>query len=347
MRLPPYHTEVVLAHANLASTSIARDGARVVGRPEWLAVRPDLEPVWHAADAAFPVRVTRSFAQRIDPSNPRDPLALQVLPDPRELIEDQEDLDDPVGDAAMSPVPWVVRKHADRVLLLLTKRCHLYCRYCFRRNHRPGEAEDPTADELETALRYIEAAAPEEVILSGGDPLAVRDQRLFSVIDRVRAVSPVVRIHTRAPVTEPSRVTDALVRGLRERAPIWLIIHCNHVNELSTSVDEALARLVDAGVPVLNQAVLLRGVNDDADTLADLSQSLVRRRVFPYYLHHTDHARGNAYLRVSRERGAELYRQLQQRVSGISLPRYVVDPPSGTGKVDAAPLDRVERPPAR
>lgn len=314
----------------------------VVGRPEVLRERPDLAAVWQQADAAFPVRVTRSFWNRIDRSDPNDPLALQVLPDARELDVHPEDLDDPVGDAACSPVPWVVHKYQGRVLLLLTKRCHLYCRYCFRRNHRPSEREDPAPEELAAAIDYIRKVRPSELILSGGDPLAVRDSVLFETLDRVRDVVPVVRIHTRAPITRPDRVTDALVAGLRERAPVWVIVHCNHLRELSPEVDAALSRLVDGGIPVLNQSVLLKGVNDRVEVLAELCEGLVRRRVFPYYLHLTDRARGNAHLRVDADAAAVLWRGLQRRVSGLALPRLVVDPPEGTGKVDVLDPDRLE-----
>lgn len=318
------------------------DGARpgagpVVGRPEILRARPDLEDVWGPADAAFPVRVTRSFWERIDPTDPADPLALQVLPDPRELTPDPADRDDPVGDAACSPLPWVVHKYPDRVLLLVTKRCHLYCRYCFRRNHRPGDREDPAPEEWEAALRYAEGSGAREVILSGGDPLAVRDAHLLATLDRLRPHVPTIRIHTRAPITRPDRVTPALVEGLAARKPVWVVVHCNHPRELSPAVDEALARLIDAGVPVLNQAVLLRGVNDRADVLVELFEGLVQRRVFPYYLHHTDHAAGNAHLRVTMEEGRLLVAAVRRRVSGVAMPRYVVDPPEGTGKVDVAP----------
>jgi len=308
--------------------------SRVVGRAELIAARSDLDEHYSEADAAFPVRVTRSFWQRIDPDDPLDPLALQVLPDPRELIADQSDLDDPVGDELKSPVLWVVHKHPDRVLLLLTKRCHLYCRYCFRRNHRPGEAEDPTPDAWERALEYAESSGAEEVILSGGDPLGVNDRRLLQTIDRLAAHIPVIRIHIRAPITAPWRITDDLVRELRARNPVWMVVHANHPRELSADVDEALAKLVDAGIPVLNQAVLLRGVNDNAAVLAELCQQLVRRRVFPYYLHHPDAAAGNAYLRLTQEQGLRLHQELSTLVSGIALPRYVVDPPDGSGKRD-------------
>jgi lysine 2,3-aminomutase len=312
----------------------------MVRRAEVLAARPDLDRVWDDADRAFPIRVTRSFWDRITPADPNDPLALQVLPDPRELVPRGDDLRDPVGDAAQSPVPWVVRKYPDRVLLLLTKRCHLYCRYCFRRDHQPGEAEDPTPEEWARAVDWVRGQRPREVILSGGDPLAVKLERLLETIDALRSSVRVVRIHTRAPITFPEVVTDALVDGLRARGPVWVVVHCNHPRELAPDVDRGLARLVDAGIPVLNQAVLLRGVNDDPDVLAELMNALVDRRVHPYYLHVTDRARGNAHLRVELARAVELYDALKLRTGGTAMPRLVLDPPDGSGKVDATRLLR-------
>lgn len=314
------------------------DAGPVVGRPEVLQARPDLARVWEAADRLFPVRVTRSWWSRMDPSDPMDPLARQALPSREELIADADDQDDPVGEKALTPVPWVVQKHPDRALLLLTKRCHLYCRYCFRRTHDPGEAEEPSAAERDDALRWLAASGVREVILSGGDPLAVRDQVLLDTIDRVRAVPSVrwIRIHTRAPVTRPDRITDGLVAALAARGPVWVVIHANHPRELSPEVDDALARLVDAGVPVLNQAVLLRGVNDDAQVLAALFEGLASRRVKPYYLHHTDAVTGNAAFRVHPSVGLALMEDVRTRISGLAMPRYVVDPPDGSGKTDVA-----------
>ncbi len=310
----------------------------VVGRPEALRRLQRLSAsLWEAADRAFPVRIPRSWFDAIDPDEPSDPLALQALPDARELDGDPGDLPDPVGDAARSPAPWVVCKHRDRVLLLLTKRCHLYCRYCFRRNHRPGEAQDPDPEEWERALSWCERSGARELILSGGDPLAVRDGRLLEVIDRLRPRIPVVRIHTRAPITAPERVTPALVAALAARQPVWLVVHANHPRELTAAARAALGRLVDAGVPVLNQSVLLRGVNDDVDTLAALSEALVSLRVFPYYLHHPDRASGNAHFRLGLEEGLALHRALARRVSGIALPGYVIDLPDGSGKI---PVER-------
>jgi len=308
----------------------------VVGRPEATRRFPWLdEAVWAAADADFPVRVPRAWLEGV--MAPEDPLGRQALPDPQELTPDPGDRGDPVGDAARSPVPWVVQKHPDRVLLLLTKRCHLYCRFCFRRNHRPGEALNPTPDELDAAIRWAALSGAREVILSGGDPLAVKDSQLFAVIDRLRPHVPTTRLHTRAPITAPERVTPALVEGLAARGPLWVLVHANHPRELTPAVRAALGRLVDAGLPVLNQSVLLAGVNDDVDTLAALCEALVQLRVFPYYLHHPDHAAGNAHFRLSLRRGAALHRALARRVSGVALPAYVLDLPDGRGKV---PVER-------
>lgn len=307
----------------------------MVQRSDVVRSRPDLDAAWDAADALFPVRITRSFWDRIDPSDPEDPLAAQVLPDPRELEPDPDDLNDPVGDAARSPVPWIVHKYRDRVLWMLTKRCHLYCRYCFRREHAPGEASDPSPEEWAAAAAYVRSSGAREVILSGGDPLAVPVPRLVEAIGAVRDCVQTVRIHTRAPITFPEAVSDALIAALRAASPVWVVVHCNHPRELAPDVDDALARLVDAGIPVLNQAVLLRGVNDDADVLADLFAGLLRRRVMPYYLHVTDRVRGNAHRRVDVAQAVEIHRALRARVGGTALPRLVIDPPDGSGKVDA------------
>lgn len=327
--------------------AVAREGSAVVGRPEVLRRHPGLAAIWDAADALFPIRVTRSWWARMAEEGADGPLARQVLPGPDELVPHPGDRADPVGDDARSPVPWVVHKHPDRVLLLLTKRCHVYCRYCFRRTFEPGTAdpgdglgEDPSPEAWARALAYATTCGAREAILSGGDPLACRDDHLWTTIDRLRTGGVRrIRVHTRAPITHPRRVTDALVAGLRARRPAWVVVHANHPRELSPDVDAALARLVDAGLPVLNQAVLLRGVNDDVDTLAALGEALVDRGIKPYYLHHTDAAVGNAAFRVTAAEGLALHRALQRRVSGLAVPRYVVDPPDGSGKVDVALRD--------
>lgn len=303
----------------------------IVGRPEAERRFPWLRGVdWTAIAERFPVRLPRGYLG--DATDPADPRLLTALPAPEELITDPGDVPDPVGEQGRSPLPWVVRKHPDRVLLLLTKRCHLYCRYCFRRDHQPGEGEDPSEAEWNAMLEYARGSGAREAILSGGDPLAIPDARLFAAIDAIRPDVPVIRVHTRAPITAPERVTSRLVAGLRARAPVWVLVHTNHPMELTGPVAAALGRLVDAGVPVLNQAVLLRGVNDDVETLVELSQRLVELRVYPYYLHHPDAAPGNAAFRVSEAEGLALVEGLRTRVSGVALPQYVVDPPDGSGK---------------
>ena len=328
MSAPDYHVEMEPPAPNVHGPYVGRLEARA----RW----PQLADVpWAEVDARFPVRLPRDYVAGAEELS--DPRLRTALPDARELLADPGDVPDPVGDAARSPLPWVVRKHDDRVLLLLTKRCHLYCRYCFRRDHDPGEGarQDPTPAEWEAMIAYARDSGAREAILSGGDPLAVSDAKLLGLIDALRPAVPVVRIHTRAPITFPRRVTDALVAGLRARAPVWVLVHANHASELTPPVREALARLVDAGLPVLNQAVLLAGVNDDVDALARLCEELVALRVFPYYLPHVDPVPGNAHFRVDPARGRALHDALARRVSGLALPRYVVDPADGRGKIDA------------
>jgi lysine 2,3-aminomutase len=306
---------------------------RLVGRAEALSRFEGLDAaLWSAADRLFPVRLTRSWAERVRRAD--DALGRQVFPHPAELAAAPGDVPDPVGEAGLRPRPFLVQKHADRVLLLVTRHCHLYCRYCFRRDQHDGR--DPSESELDEALDWARQSGARELILSGGDPLTLPDSRLFAILDAARPALPVVRIHSRAPITAPDRVTPALVAGLRARAPVWMLVHCNHPDELSPPVLEALGRMVDAGLPVLNQAVLLRGVNDDVDVLVALSDALLRARVFPYYLHHTDPVPGNAAFRVDLEAGLRIYEALRGRLSGIGLPRYVIDPPDGSGKQDVA-----------
>ena len=306
----------------------------VLGRSELLRRFPGLPAkLVEKADALFPVRVTRSWAARMT-ERADDPLAAQVLPDPAELQPAEGDVADPVGEAGRRPAPYVVQKHGDRVLLQVTRRCHLYCRYCFRRDQH--DTPEPSGHDLDRAISFARASGAHEAILSGGDPLTLSDRRLFGVIDALRPSIPVIRVHSRAPITAPYRVTEALADGLSRRRPVWMVVHCNHPDELSADVRGALERLRAAGVPLLNQSVLLRGVNDDPDVLARLSDALVELQVFPYYLHHTDPVPGNARFRVSVEEGLQIHAALGRRVSGIGLPRYVIDPPDGSGKLDVA-----------
>ena len=306
-----------------------------MGHKELLQLFPALtRTLISRANALFPVQVTRSFFQRATLVDINDPLLRQVLPHPSEVSSSEGDISDPVGDRLMSPIPWVVQKHNDRVLLLLTKRCHLYCRYCFRRDHDPGDGMDPTSEEMEAAIRFCEASSAREVILSGGDPLCLRTERLLYIIDRLQGAQKRVRIHTRAPITAPDQVRPELIEGLAQRRPIWLVVHANHAQELDGEVSVLLRELTGAGIPVLNQSVLLAGVNDEVETLATLCVRLTGLGVKPYYLHLTDPVPGNALFRVGPEAAIALHHELSMRVSGLELPRLVVDLPDGSGKMD-------------
>ncbi len=288
--------------------------------------------LWRRLETVFPVRVTRSWADRV--ADVDGPLGRQAFPTEVELEAFPDDVDDPVGEERRMPHPLVVQKHPDRLLLLVTRRCHLHCRYCFRRD-LDGDP-DPDTREVDSALAYAKSSGVREVILSGGDPLTLRTERLETILSALRPEVVQLRIHTRAPITFPERVDEALVAMLKRHAPLWVVVHANHPDELSADVEQALGRLVDAGIPVLNQSVLLRGVNDNADVLAALSERLLELRVKPYYLHHPDKVVGGAAFRVSIEEGLAVHRALRARVSGLGLPVYVIDPPDGTGKVSVA-----------
>lgn len=292
------------------------------------------------AITAFNAAVPPGLADRIDARDPDDPIARQFVPDPAELAIDAADLADPIGDASHSPVRGIVHRYPDRVLLLPQMACPAYCRYCFRRATvgPDGGALDERA--LETALAYIEAhAGLSEVILSGGEPLMLSDRRLARILGRLARMPHLgwLRIHTRMPIVDPARITRGLIAALGADIPVYVVIHCNHAGELSPEVCAAIRLLADAGIPLLAQTVLLKGVNDDDDTLATLMRLLVRNRVRPYYLHHPDLARGTAHFRVSIEHGQRLVRALRGRLSGLCQPTYVLDIPGGHGKVPIGP----------
>ncbi len=276
---------------------------------------------------------------RRDPAN--DPVARQFVPDLRELNVAPGEIADPIGDEARSPLKGIVHRYPDRVLLKPLHACPVYCRFCFRREKVGPGAEALNDAELEAALGYIRER-PEiwEVILTGGDPLMMAPRRLAALIEGLDAIAhvAVVRVHSRVPIVEPSRITDELVQALRHRrAALWLAVHCNHPHELTVASRAALALLAEAGLPLIGQTVLLSGINDDVDTLDRLMRDLVSCRVKPYYLHHPDLVRGTGHFRVSIERGQELVKALRGRLSGLAQPTYVLDVPGGHGKVPIGP----------
>jgi lysine 2,3-aminomutase len=288
----------------------------------------------------YAVAITPALLDLIDTGDARDPIALQFVPDERELECRDEENADPIGDDAHTPVPGVVHRYPDRVLLKIVNACAVYCRFCFRREMvGPGRGA-LTGKALAAALDYI-ARTPQiwEVILTGGDPLLLPSRRLKDVITRLTAIEhvKVVRLHTRIPVVAPERVTPALLRALRTSKATFMILHANHARELTEEARAACARVIDAGIPMLAQSVLLRGINDDADALGALMRALVECRIKPYYLHHADLAPGTAHLRTSIAEGQALLRALHGRYSGLCQPHYVLDIPGGHGKSPIGP----------
>lgn len=291
----------------------------------------------------YAVAVTPQVARLIETGAADDPIARQYLPDTRELARTPEERDDPIGDDARSPLPGLVHRYPDRVLLMPTTACPVYCRFCFRRERVGHGATTMSAGEIDQALAYI-SARPEirEAILTGGDPMILSPRRLGNLLRRIAAIETVevLRIHSRVPVADPDRIDGPLVAALRQRVPVYVAIHCNHPREIDREAARAIAALVDAGVPLLGQTVLLKGVNDDPDTLEALFRALVRHCVRPYYLHHPDLAPGTAHFRLSIGEGQALMRALRGRISGLCQPTYVIDIPGGYGKVPIGPSFR-------
>ena len=295
----------------------------------------------------YAVAVSPAIRALIDPADPADPIARQFLPDIAELTVTAEELADPIADETHSPVKGIVHRHADRVLLKAVSSCPVYCRFCFRREMvGPGKANALSPSDMAAALAYIQSH-PEiwEVILTGGDPFILSPRRIGQITSALAATGHVkiVRWHTRVPVVEPEWVTDELVAALNAPGVTsWVAIHANHPRELSGAARRAVSRLAAAGVPLVSQTVLLKGVNDSVETLADLMRAFVEAGIKPYYLHHPDLARGTSHFRLGIEEGLVLARALRARISGLAQPTYVLDLPGGHGKVvlDSANVEK-------
>jgi lysine 2,3-aminomutase len=301
-------------------------------------VRPQDRSKLDTVASRYAVAVTPILAAAIEHDS--DPIALQFLPSPDELITTPEERADPIGDSVHEKLPGLIHRYPDRVLLKPIHACAVYCRFCFRRETVGPGARALRKAELENAYDYIRAH-PEiwEVILTGGDPLLISPARLAEIVRVLDSISSVrtIRIHTRVPIVDPDRVDDAMVQALRVKTPVWIAVHTNHARELTPPARASLARLADAGLPLVSQTVLLRGVNDDAEMLEDLFRSLVECRVKPYYLHHPDLAPGTSRFRLPIARGRSLLRALRGRLSGLAQPTYVLDLPGGHGKVPVGP----------
>lgn len=278
------------------------------------------------AASGFPLRVPRGYLSRMEKGNLHDPLLRQVLPIAEENLQVEGYGLDPVGDLGASATPGLLHKYRGRVLLVATAACAIHCRYCFRR-HFPYSEENPAQQQWQPALGYIRDHEDiHEVILSGGDPLAMDDVRLGALINTLDGIPHLrrLRIHTRLPVVLPERIDSGLLDILRQtRLQSVMVIHANHANELDREVAEALNSLHQAGITLLNQAVLLKGVNDDTDTLSELSEALFRYRVQPYYLHLLDKVQGAAHFDVPVARALELMGELRQRLPGYLVPNLV------------------------
>ena len=287
----------------------------------------------------YSIAITPAMADLIDPTDPHDPIALQFIPDAQELIETPGETADPIGDATHSPVEGIVHRYPDRALLKIVHACPVYCRFCFRREKVGPDGGLLTEAELQEAFAWFEAnAAIREVILTGGDPLMLSARRLGEILGRLAGMAHIetLRIHTRVPVADPARITAALVAALRQAKPVFIAVHANHAREFTPHAAGALARLADAGVPLLGQSVLLRGVNNDALALEALLRAMIRNRIRPYYLHSLDAAPGTARFQVPEADGLRLMAALRGRLPGHALPLFVKETPMGGGKKPVA-----------
>ena len=286
--------------------------------------------------STFRMAVTPYYASLIDPENPEDPIRRVCVPDIQETYPCESDLADPLGEVRDSPVPHIVHRYPDRVLFLITLRCSTYCRYCTRRRVVGEEDRPITEAALKTALEYIRSH-PEirDVLLSGGDPLVMGTEKLEHIIAELRKIPHVdiIRIGTRVPVVLPMRITDELLTMLKKYQPIWINTHFTHPREITPASAQACQAIVDAGIPLGNQTVLLRGINNSVETLKELFLKLVHLRVRPYYLYQCDLSRGIGHFRTTVDEGIDIMHTLTGNISGYAVPKFVIDAPGGGGKI--------------
>jgi lysine 2,3-aminomutase len=304
------------------------------------------------ADVArtFGIGITTQMRRLVEDENPEDPIAAQFVPTAAELNVTEEELHDPIGDEPHSPVPGIVHRYPDRVLLKPSTVCAVYCRFCFRRETVGAGSQGLNEIELDAALAYIESREEIwEVIISGGDPFVLSPRRLEKIMLKLQGIAHVgvVRFHTRVPVVKPDIVNEAFIRAIKIEKAVYVVLHVNHARELSEEAQRACAKLIDAGLPMLSQTVLLKNVNADTVSLRTLFKRLVELRIKPYYLHHGDLARGTSHFRTSIAEGQELMRTLRGHISGLCQATYVLDIPGGYGKVPIGPSYLTETDPGR
>lgn len=314
------------------------DGPEAAGR--WFRLTPQERSAWDATRLKFRFAITPYYASLADPDDPDCPMRRQMIPRAEEALVRPGERRDPLGEEPREVVPNLIHRYPDRVLLLVTDRCPVYCRFCTRRRIVGSRERQAPRSELEAAFDYVlRTPRIQEVILSGGDALMLSDRALAHILERLRAIPhvEVVRIATRMPVTCPMRVTDRLVEHLAPWGPIYVMTHFNHPRECTPEAAAALARLVDAGLVVYNQSVLLKGVNDIWTTIRELNRWLVSNRVTPYYLHQCDVAEGIEHFRTPLRVGIEIIDKLRGHSSGLMVPQLCVDVPGGLGKVTVVP----------
>ncbi len=292
------------------------------------------------SDQLFRVDITPYYASLIDPDDPDDPIRRQVVPTAAEIVPFTGMMEDSLAEDMHSPVPGLVHRYPDRVLMLVTTQCASYCRYCTRGRIVGDPSATFSREEFEQQIAYLKATPQvRDVLLSGGDPLVLAPKLLEELLTRIREIPhiEIIRIGSRVPVFMPMRVTDELVEMLRQFHPLWMNIHVNHPNEISAELAEACDKLNDAGIPLGNQSVLLRGVNDCVNIQRKLVQSLVRIRVRPYYLYQCDLVEGAGHFRTPVAKGIEIIEGLRGHTSGFAVPTFVVDAPGGGGKIPVMP----------
>jgi lysine 2,3-aminomutase len=307
---------------------------------EKLALTPEERAGVILSGHKLALAITPHFFNLIDGADPACPVRRQVIPRLEETLTSPFEMSDPCGEDSHMPVPGLVHRYPDRVLFLVTDRCASYCRYCTRSRIVSGAGEQELHTDFDEAFRYLEKHAEiRDVLFSGGDPLLFSDDKLEYLLRRVRGIPHIefVRIGSRVPIFLPQRITPELCAMLRKYHPLWMSIHVNHPRELTTEVRDALARLADAGIPLGNQSVLLRGVNDDPAVMRDLVHKLLVCRVRPYYLYQLDLIQGSSHLKVPVTRGIEIIESLRGHTTGYAIPQYVIDAPGGGGKVPVNP----------
>jgi lysine 2,3-aminomutase len=284
--------------------------------------------------------ITPHFFNLIDREDPGCPIRRQVIPRIEESLDSEDEMADPCGEDSHMPVPGLVHRYPDRVLFLVTDRCASYCRYCTRSRVVSGVGEQELHTEFDAAFRYLENHTEvRDVLLSGGDALLLSDNKLDALLKRLRSIPHIqfIRIGSRVPIFLPQRITPALCQMLAKYHPLWMSVHVNHPRELTLEVKEALERLANHGVPLGNQSVLLKGVNDDLETMKTLVHKLLQCRVRPYYLYQCDLIQGSSHLRTSVGKGLEIIEGLRGHTTGYAVPQYVIDAPGGGGKVPVNP----------